>query len=85
MVAIIFVEMQNLEDNFFYHVHIEQTRMQRKFHVSYLTLDKNTCKLSGKWTFTKNNYYILKSSSLIFYSYPSSIVFDICCPPQVSS
>ena len=31
MVAIIFVEMQNLEDNFFYHVHIERTKIQRKF------------------------------------------------------
>ena len=46
MVATVFVEMQSLEDNFFYHVHIEQTRIQRKFHVSYLTLDKDTCKLS---------------------------------------
>ena len=41
MVATIFVEMQSLEDNFFYRVHIERTKMQRKVqshpHIWLLT------------------------------------------------
>ena len=61
MAATVFVEMQSLEDNFFYRVHIEQTRMQRKFHshIWLLTRILKNFQENGHLRINIKYYYII--------------------------